>query len=137
VAEEVSQHQPAALRHRGLALQRVTVPAPTASLQTLARLLALDRGEVEALSIMEAHPQAVLLTDDSAARLAAEQRGYVTHGTIGILIRGARRRQRTPQQLLALLESLPLKSTLHIRASLLQEIIHELQAELLPGKSGR
>jgi len=38
----------------------------------MGRALALDKGEMEALSLMDIHPKAILLTDDSAARLAAE-----------------------------------------------------------------
>lgn len=78
---------------------------------------------------MESYPNAWFLTDDAAARLAAEQRGYQVHGTIGILIRSVRRRQRKPEQVLALLRVLPMRSTLHVRPGLLDAIVERLEKE--------
>ncbi|MBN1483735.1 MAG: hypothetical protein JXA37_03360 [Chloroflexia bacterium] len=78
---------------------------------------------------MRQHPGAILLTDDTAARLAAEQLGMSAHGTIGILLRAIRRNLRTPQEVLALLQALPIKSSLHIRPTLLGTIIEQVQQE--------
>lgn len=61
------------------------------NVQTLVQSLSLDIGEQAALSLLEQHPQAMFLTDDAAARLAATTIGYRVHGTIGILIRAIRR----------------------------------------------
>jgi predicted nucleic acid-binding protein len=125
------------LHHRPIALQRPTVPcerrgvsgsiAPT--LLTLSRALSLDAGEVEALAIMASVPQALLLTDDAAARLAAKQLGYRVHGSIGILLRAIRRRQLTAAEVLARLRAIPQHSSLHIRPALLEEIITRVQQE--------
>jgi predicted nucleic acid-binding protein len=41
-------------------------------LKSLAIALSLDPGEMEALSLMESIPSAIFLTDDAAARLAAQ-----------------------------------------------------------------
>ena len=79
---------------------------------------------------MPAHPHAILLTDDAAARLAAATLGYSVHGSIGILLRAIRRQQRTRDAILAILRRLPEQSTLHIRSGLLQEIITELEKSL-------
>ena len=46
----------------------------SAELEALSRLLALHRGELEALQVAEAHPGCLLLTDDTAARLAGRRR---------------------------------------------------------------
>jgi predicted nucleic acid-binding protein len=75
---------------------------------------------------MEDTPEAIFLTDDAAARLAAMTLGYRVHGSIGILLRAIRRQQRTQAEILALLHELPARSTLHLRPSLLQDIIRQL-----------
>jgi predicted nucleic acid-binding protein len=71
---EVERHFPEALLTEQVNLKRVKAPRPSPTLVALALSLALDRGELEVLSLMDIYPHAILLTDDSAARLAAEQR---------------------------------------------------------------
>ncbi|MCL4302763.1 MAG: hypothetical protein KJ077_44155 [Anaerolineae bacterium] len=78
---------------------------------------------------MQHRPQAIFLTDDAAARLAATTLGYRVHGTIGILLRAIRRQQRTRPEILMVLQTLPQRSTLHLQADLLKEIINQLSAE--------
>ena len=95
----------------------------------MGRALVLDKGEMEALSLMDLHPKAIFLTDDSAARLAAEHRGIKAHGTIGILIRSVRKGHRSEQDIIDLLRGLRSRSTLYIRPSLLAEIIQALEKE--------
>lgn len=128
---EVASHQPRALENMGGKLQRVSLPSLPPELETLAQALSLDRGEVEALALMETHPRAWFLTDDAAARLVAEQRGYRVHGTIGLLIRTARRGQKTPRQVLEILQAIPVRSTLFIRSDLLNSVIRQLEREWL------
>jgi predicted nucleic acid-binding protein len=127
----VSSHQPRAIENLGDKLQRVSLPSLSPELQTLAQSLSLDQGEVEALGLLETNPRAWFLTDDAAARLVAEQRGYQVHGTIGLLIRTARRGQKTPRQVLGLLRAIPEHSTLFIRPDLLNSIIQRLEQEWL------
>jgi predicted nucleic acid-binding protein len=130
VWQEVECHRPNALVYPNVGMHQVfVVLSEQASFRTLARALALDLGEQAALSLMELHPQAILLTDDSAARLAAESLGYSVHGSVGVLVRSIRRRQRTRQQIIALLQSLPTRSSLHIRPDLLQRVIAQVRAE--------
>jgi len=130
VWREVEYHRPDALEHPDVEIQQVPVTlSEDASLQVLVRALALDLGEQAALSLMASHPDAVLLTDDAAARLAARGLGYRVHGSIGILLRAIRRQQRTPHEVLSLLRDLPSRSTLHIRADLLEEIIARGESE--------
>lgn len=72
VWQEVQRHRPTALRRRGIRLIRITsVPPPTSELFNLVRTFLLDAGEREALCLMSGNPGAIMLTDDSAARLAA------------------------------------------------------------------
>lgn len=124
VWREVESRRPGALERCGLELQQIAVVvSETDSFQALVRALALDLGEQAALSLMASHPNAVLLTDDAAARLAAESLGYRVHGSIGILLRAIRRRQRTQREVLSILRGLPAQSSLHIRLALLEEII--------------
>jgi predicted nucleic acid-binding protein len=78
---------------------------------------------------MERNPQHILLTDDAAARLVAEKMKFRVHGTIGVLIRSIRRRMRKPEEILNILAEIPQTSTLHIKPSLLKEIIHMVKSE--------
>jgi predicted nucleic acid-binding protein len=76
---------------------------------------------------MQKHPEAIFLTDDAAARLAAVTLGYQVHGSIGILLRAIRRKQLSKSKVLNILRELPKQSSLHIRPGLLHEIIRELE----------
>jgi predicted nucleic acid-binding protein len=75
------------------------------------------------------HRPGLLLTDDTAARLAAGNLGIVTHGTIGILVRAIRRKQRTKPEILDVLRTLPAQSTLHLKRSLLASVIEEVERQ--------
>jgi predicted nucleic acid-binding protein len=125
---EVERHRPAALLALPGAFERRGVEvAVDARFSALVRSLSLDAGEQAALSCAELQQGGVLLTDDSAARLAAKALGYRAHGTLGILLRALRRRQRSRSQVLSLLRSIPTSSTLHIRRELLEEVIDEVR----------
>jgi predicted nucleic acid-binding protein len=127
---EVESHRPGALGRSGLEIQQVSVVlSEDASFRALVRALALDLGEQAALSLIARYPDAILLTDDAAARLAAKGLGYRVHGSVGILLRAIRRRQRTSQEVLSILRDLPTRSTLHIRRGLLQEIIAQVKEQ--------
>jgi predicted nucleic acid-binding protein len=125
---EVVHHRPEALNNAGVRLLQVEVqveadPAVDILLQTLS----LGAGEQAAIRLTRKRPGTILLTDDAAARLAAEGLGLRVHGTLGILIRAVRRGQRTPQAVVELLESLPAQSSLHVRAEFLAGVIHQLK----------
>jgi predicted nucleic acid-binding protein len=126
---EVERHFPEALFNEQVSLQRVKAPRPSPTLAAMALSLALNRGELEALSLMDLYPYAILLTDDSAARLAAEQRCLKAHGTTGLLIRSVRKDRRTEKDIISLLRNIPNRSSLYVRSSLLNEIITALEAE--------
>ena len=75
VQAELLHHRPAALRSQPLRElpSRVVKSQPTSpELQELARFFSLDPGELAALELQSTTPGAILLTDDSAARLAAK-----------------------------------------------------------------
>lgn len=102
----------------------VVVPEPA---RALVQSLSLDAGEQAALACPELEAGGILLTDDTAARLAAKALGYRVHGTLGILLRALRRGQRKRSQVLADLRSIPTVTTLHIRRDLLNEVIRTVE----------
>ena len=130
VEREIAVHRPSALTASSLTVKR---PAESLDigekLHALCQIFSLDAGETESLVLMESHPTAIFLTDDAAARLVAEQMKFEVHGTIGVLLRSIRRGQRKPEEVLQILSDIPLKSTLHIRPSLLDEISSKIKKE--------
>ena len=76
---------------------------------------------------MQQFPNAIFLTDDAAARLAAITIKYRVHGTIGILLRARRRQQLSKEAVIKLLKGIPTQSTLYIRQALLNEVISQLE----------
>jgi predicted nucleic acid-binding protein len=125
---EVKRHRPDALSRSEITLEKTSITISTAPAFTaLVKTLSLDLGEQAAISLMEQQPQALFLTDDTAARLAAVTLGFKVHGTIGIVVRAMRCEQLTKQEVLSLLRNLPDRSTLHIRPSLLQRVIDRLK----------
>lgn len=128
VREEVARHRPTAMASGALSLHVVPVAVSVDSqFRALVKAFSLDAGEQAALSLMTRHPGAILLTDDAAARLAAKAMGFRIHGSLGVLLRSVRLGRRKRAEALSVLREIPNRSTLHIRANLLQEIIEELQ----------
>ena len=131
VWREVQRYRPRALGQSVVTLRQLTPTQPVPpALAAMARLLALHAGEMEALRVALEHDPALLLTDDTAARLAARSLSIRAHGTLGILLRAIRRGQRSKSVLLEVLRELPQKSILHLKHSLLDDVIRE--AEKLP-----
>ena len=123
---EVEQHRPDALR-AGMRLRQVGAAAVPPDVDVLAHALNLHAGEREALCLVREHQAELLLTDDTAARLAARSLGIQAHGTIGVLFRAIRIGRKSAQEVAALLRSLPSVSSLHIRRSLLEEFIRQAE----------
>ena len=127
---EVSKHRPRGLDPSGSQLRRVLAEGnEPPALTALARSLALGPGEREALQLAVQTPGLVLLTDDAAARLAAEAFRIPVHGSIGVLLRAARFGRRTREQVIATLEGLGDRSSLHIRPALIAEIVEGLRSQ--------
>ena len=131
VWREVIHHRPGALGRAAVEVIHTEVALPDeVGFQILVRAYSLDAGEQAALALMRQHPEAILLTDDAAARLAAEQLGMRVHGTLGVLLRAIRCGRRRPEEVVTLLEAVPRQSTLHIRPDLLRAVIDRMQREL-------
>ncbi|MDZ4658013.1 MAG: hypothetical protein SH868_10595 [Bythopirellula sp.] len=130
VWKEVERHRPSALSSPVVALSRTAPDLNlTSELQATARLFALHVGEIQALQLATLKRTDLLLTDDTAARLAARNLSIPVHGTIGILLRSIRRKQRSVIEVIEILRLLPTLSTLHIKQSLLDEILLDLEKE--------
>jgi predicted nucleic acid-binding protein len=128
VGEEVERHRPAALKQSGVAYRRVAPIRHSAELDELRRLFALHLGEAQALQLAIDCAADLLLTDDTAARLAASHFAVPVHGTIGILLRSMRRGQRTADQVSAMLSALPTRSSLHVKPALLDDILRAIES---------
>ncbi len=128
VWREVQRHRPEALARSGMHLRQVTISDPLpADLAEIARVFALHSGELQALQVHRQQAADLFLTDDTAARLAARSIGIAVHGTIGVILRSIRRRQRTAEQVLDILKALPGVSTLHIKQTVLDEVIRNVE----------
>jgi len=123
---EVEKHRPTALT--GLSLERVQTEAADPRVATLSLTFTLHRGEREALTLLSRYPYALFLTDDTAARLAAQALSARVHGTLGLVVRAFRRGQRSKDEVIGLLRAIPECTTLHIRPSLLSEVIGQVEA---------
>jgi predicted nucleic acid-binding protein len=130
VWEEVKFHRPSALTRPGLSFSVTPVTAShTDIFSILVRAFSLDRGEEEALLLMQQYPDALFLTDDGSARFAALQLGFEVAGTVAMLIRAARTKQIPADEVISLLEHLPSRSTLYIRPALLNAVLAKLKKE--------
>jgi predicted nucleic acid-binding protein len=128
VREEVARHRPDALVASGLSVRYVPVEVSAdPHFKALVKAFSLDSGEQAALSLMDHAPNTLLLTDDAAARLAAKALGFRSQGSLGVLLRAMRLGRRTKAAVLAALRDIPSRSTLHIRANLLNDVIEEVE----------
>lgn len=129
VWKEVERHRPGLFRRYPGHFDRRPVSEVDMRIATLATLFTLHAGEKEALMLCAQHSGSLLLTDDTAARMAANSIQVEARGTLGILLRSWRRGINTQQQLLSLLEDIPQRSTLHIRPQLLRTVIEQITAD--------
>jgi predicted nucleic acid-binding protein len=126
VWREVEHHRPAALQRMAAQLLRQAAPPASQIVDALTSMFTLHLGEKEALICCLAHPDSLLLTDDTAARMAAKNLGLKAHGTVGLLIRALRCQLRTKAEVLQLLAEIPQRSTLHIRPAFLATVIRQV-----------
>ena len=123
---EVEHHRPRALQHTGVNLIRKNVVKFSSQVNALMPLYTLHLGEQEALHLCVEYNHSMLLTDDTAVRLASKNIGITAHGTLGVLVRAIRQKTRSKADVLTLLRAIPTETTLHIRASLLAEVIKDV-----------
>lgn len=127
VWQEIEYHRPAALQRMASVLLRKTSPPTSPIIDALVSMFTLHLGEKEALTCCLSYPDSLLLTDDTAARMAAQNLGIRAHGTVGLLIRAIRRQLRTKAEALQLLADIPRRSTLHIRPAFLAAVIRDVE----------
>ena len=127
VWQEVQRHRSRALALPCLEKTSAIKPEPP-ELEAVAVALSLHTGEWEAIRVALEHPASVLLTDDTAARLAAGNLGIRVHGTVGVLVRAVRKGLRTKTDVLQILRSIPISSSLHLKRSLLEAVIKQVEA---------
>lgn len=126
---EVLHHRPQALDNKCFNLVYVPTAPYSAKVNTMVRLFTLHHGECEALSVCLDRNINTLLTDDTAARLAANNLNIKARGTLGLLIRAVRYELRSDDEILALLSAIPEKTSLHIRPQLLNNVINQVKEE--------
>lgn len=129
VWSEVVHHQPEIAGYIDLPFEKIEAPLVDEKLATFAKMFSLDLGEVQSLAAAANYPDALFLTDDAAARLVAEEFGYKVHGTLGLLIRAVRKGHRSSTEILEILRNLQKNSSLHIRSSLLSDVIKKIEKE--------
>jgi predicted nucleic acid-binding protein len=125
VQKEVEKHRLIDLSD--LPIEIVSTPVVDSQLSALATALCLHAGEISALSFARTKNDVIFLTDDAAARLAAGQMNLRVHGTIGILLRSIRRGLKSSEEIKTCLQSIPERSTLHVRMALIHRAIKELE----------
>ncbi|WP_333874175.1 DNA-binding protein [Methylobacter sp.] len=127
VWNEVERHRPQALACSEVKFIRQRALHFSAQVDALTPFYTLHVGEQEALHLCFEFNNSLLLTDDTAARLAAKNLGVTAHGTLGVLVRAIRQQTRSKSDVLELLRVIPTHTTLHIRASLLVEVIRDVE----------
>lgn len=106
VHRELLQHRPS-LPQRCPQLKLLAAVPAAPTVDALTPLYTLHHGEREALACCLGLPSPLLLTDDTAARLAAQTLMIRAHGTLGLLVRAVRQQLRPAQDVVALLEAVP------------------------------
>jgi predicted nucleic acid-binding protein len=126
---EVEYHRPQALQHKVVNLIHCPAVPYSMKVNAMSALFTLHHGECEALTLCLNHTINTLLTDDTAARLAAKNLSLNAHGSLGLLIRAVRQKLRTPVEVVELLSAIPQKTSLHIKSKLLDDVIAQVKAE--------
>jgi predicted nucleic acid-binding protein len=125
---EVHRNRPLALVSANTLFVRQSARQFSQLVKALTPLYTLPAVEQEALHLCVEYGDCLLLTDDAAARLAAQSLSIAAHGTLGLLIRAIRRQSRSKFEVLSLLREIPIRTTLHVRPALLAEVIANVGA---------
>lgn len=89
---------------------------------------ALDPGESSAI-VLALESGAILLTDDLAAREAAEDLGIEVHGSIGVVLDGYGRGHLTADESEALVRALKRETTLYLADPLVEYALQVLESD--------
>ena len=121
VWEEATRHRPR-LRLEKIPRAKISDPHGPPPLPLAAASFAneLHAGEIAAITLLHEAGGGLLLSDDDAARQTAEALGFFVTGTLGLLLRGIRRKQISAAQVRQMAAEFPQRSTLHISRSLLK-----------------
>lgn len=87
----------------------------------------LQTGEVAALAWAEKFGADLFVSDDKSARVVATILGYESTGTLGVIRNAFHMGALKHGEAVALLRSIPVRSTLHVEASLLASVIRSLR----------
>lgn len=130
VRQEILKHRPQVLdQSKGSFTFTTTIPRPKPRLLALSKAFSLDKGELDALSLLQDTAGMLFFTDDAAARLAREDMGCKVHGTVGLILRAVRRKLRSPEETISLLEQIPTRTSLFLKPALLEDIIQQVKDE--------
>ena len=126
VAGEAELHRPGVMER----LQVSAVPDfenTSAEVTIAAARRNLHAGEIAALSWADAFGTDLFVSDDRMARLAAEDLGYETAGTLGVIRIAAEEGNVSTPEAISILQSIAARSTLHVTPSLVAEVIARLR----------
>ena len=97
------------------------------NLAELIRESGLGAGETAALAWVEKLSADLFISDDQAARDAADDLGYQSTGTFGVIIDAADSGILTTEDAIALVQSVPLRTTLFTTPALLKKVLASLR----------
>ena len=111
-------------------IQRYIVEEVATLSRNLAELIresGLGAGETAALAWVEKLGADLFISDDQAARDAADDLGYQSTGTLGVISDAADSGIITREEAVALVQSVPLRTTLFTTPSLLKKVLASLR----------
>jgi predicted nucleic acid-binding protein len=121
VWNEVTRHRPQ-LQLGKIPFAKISDPhgPPPLTLAAASFANELHAGEIAAITLLHEAGGGLLLSDDDAARQTAEALGFSVTGTLGLMLRGIRRKQISAAQVREIATELPKRSTLHVSRGLLK-----------------
>lgn len=118
---EATRHRPR-LNLKKIPRAKISDPhgSPPLSLAAASFAHELHAGEIAAITLLHEAGGGLLLSDDDAARQTAEALGFPVTGTLGLLLRGIRRKQISGAQVRSLVAEFSNRTTLHVSRALLK-----------------
>ena len=87
----------------------------------------LHAGEIAALAWASVFGADLFISDDAAARRVADNLGYRSIGSLGVITAAVDEGRMARNEAIVLLQSIPTQSTLHVRRSFLEKVIATLR----------